>query len=45
MRLVLLAESIAVDSMAMTTSQRIAAIQAFRTSWRPEFKRAGYSTP
>jgi hypothetical protein len=43
MRLVLLAESRALDSMAITISQRIAAIHAFRRLCRSEFKRARYS--
>ena len=38
MRLVLFAESSALDSMAMRISQRIAAIQGLRTSWRLGFK-------
>jgi hypothetical protein len=39
MRLVLLDEARFVDSMAMTISHRIAAIQAFKTLWRSVLKR------
>ena len=41
MRLVLAEEARLVDSMAMTMSQRIAAIHALRRFFLSEFKRAG----
>ena len=43
MRLVLFEEARFVDSMAITISHRIAAIQAFSARWRSWVKRMGCS--